>query len=107
MYEKHGLMSKITNQEVLRYLRSLPNKTHTEIAETALCRKLGLPPKKYHPKTDSGRKKDPDCRNGLPIKISDQRLVDHVVSQKKQYGILYRHTIESAILNVAQGKKNG
>ena len=106
MYEKHGLMSKITNKEVLEFLRSMPDKTHTEIAETALCRKLGLPPKTYKPKTEGGRRKDPDCRNGLPVKISDQRLVDHVVTQKRLYGILYRHTIESAILNMAQGGKH-
>jgi len=112
MYEKNGLMSKITNAEVLEYLRSIPDKTNVELVEDALCEKLGLPPKiKRHCDSSGvvkipGKKKIPDCRNGFPVKVSDQRLIDHIISQKRNYGILYRHTIESAIINMARRQKH-
>ncbi len=97
MYEKHGLMSKLTDEKVLAYLRSKSDESHTQIVESALCRKLGIPPKNYH--GGKGRKKSANCRKSLPVKVTSSDLIDHIISQKRLYGICYRHTIESAILN--------
>lgn len=104
MYEEHGLMSKITNPEVLAFLRSRPLESHTQIVETALYQKLGIPPKCYPQKT-KGHKKKPDCRNVVPVKITDPGLIEHVIAQKRAYGICYRHTIESAILSMMRSGK--
>lgn len=103
MYEKHGLMSKITNPEALEFLRSKPMESHTQIVETALCLKLGIPTEANPPKT--GHSKKADCRNAVPIKITNQGLIDHVISQKRNFGICYRHTIESALLGMKRAGK--
>lgn len=96
MYEQHGLMVKITNPAVLAYMRS-KDESHTQIAETALCSKLGIPPKNYSPKKQ-GKSKSRDCRRAVPVKISDIGLIEHIITQKRTCGISYRHTVESAVL---------
>jgi hypothetical protein len=99
MYEKHGLMAKLSNPMVLAYLRRDNDKTYTELVENALRKKLGKPTKQYPAKT-KGNAKIADCRNVVPVKISDQTLIDHIVAQKQLKGISHRYTIESAILKV-------
>ena len=99
MYEKHGLMSKLSNPMVLAYLRKNENRTHSDLIENALRKKLGKPEKQHPPKT-RGNKKETDCRNVIPVKVSDPELIDYIITQKQVHGISYRHTIESAILEI-------
>ena len=98
MYEKHGLMSKIRNPLVLAYLRS-NEESNTKLIENALWEKLGLSQKKEESKKYvRGRKKSPDCRNAVPVKVVDPALVDYLITQRKVLGISHRYTIENAIL---------
>ena len=97
MYEKHGLMSKLSNPLVLAYLRRHREASHTRLIEIALRKKLGLAPKEYGPEK-RGREKVSDCRNSLPVKVTDPQLIDHLITQRKVFGICHRHTIENAVL---------
>ena len=99
MYEKHGLMSKLSNPVVLSYLRRHHEASHTRLIEIALRKKLGLPQKEYGPE-NRGRVKVEDCRNVLPVKVVDRELVDHLIAQRRVYGISHRHTIENAVLEM-------
>ena len=99
MYEKNGLMSKLRDPMVLAYLRKNSTRTHSDLVESALRKKLGMPQKEHAPKT-RGNHKFIDCRNVVPVKVSDPVLIDHIVAQKQLKGISHRHTIESAILKV-------
>ena len=99
MYEKEGLMSKLSNPMVLAYLRRHNDRSNTDLIESALRKVLGLPPKEYAPRI-RGNNKMVDCRNVLPVKVSDPKLIDHLVAQKRLWGISHRHTIENAILKV-------
>lgn len=102
MYEKHGLMVRITNPDVLAYLRNNPNVSNKQLIETALREKIGLPPKTYHAQT---RKKAQSCENAMPVKIGDQELVDYIIFQHQRYGILQKHIVESAILEKMEREK--
>lgn len=104
MYEKSGLMVKITNKDVLTYLRNNPDVTNKELIEVALREKIGLPPKKYS--YHMTRKKIPDCANSFPVKIGDQDLIDYIVFQNKRYGILQKFIVESAVLEKMEREKN-
>ena len=99
MYEKHGLMSKLTNPTVLAYLREQKDKKNIELVENALRLKLGIPPKRYSARNHKINKKI-GCDNAMPVKVFDPDLVAHILNQKNRYGISYRFTIESAILNM-------
>ena len=59
MYEKHGLMSKISNPLVLAYLRRHHEASNTLLIENALRKKLGIPPVVCED-GKSGRRKDED-----------------------------------------------
>lgn len=104
MYEKNGLMSKLSNPMVLAYLRRNNDRTHTDLIESALRKQLGLPAKEYSPK-GKGNNKVVDCRNVLPVKVRDQDLIDYIIAQKQICGISHRHTIESAIMAVIAEEK--
>ena len=97
MYEKSGLMVRITNPKVLAYLRNNAEITNKQLIEEALREKVGLPPKNYDNLRPT-RKKIPDCLNGLPVKISDQDIIDFILFQNKRYGILQKFIVENAIL---------
>ena len=99
MYEKHGLMSKIGNPLVLAYLRKHLEASNTLLIENALRKKIGIP---IVPVGDgrTGRNKNVDCHNLTPVKVTDQTLIDHLITQRRVSGISYRHTIESAVLEV-------
>ena len=99
MYEKDGLMVKIRNPIVLAYLRRNNSRTHTDLCESALRKKLRMKPKVCAVKT-RGNDKISDCRNVLPVKVRDIALINHIVSQKQLCGVSHRHTLESAILAV-------
>ena len=99
MYEKNGLMIKISNPIVLAYLRRNNDRTHTDLCESALRKKLRMKPKEHAQKT-RGNHKTTDCRNVLPIKVRDIALINHIISQKQLCGVSHRHTVESAILAV-------
>lgn len=97
MYEKNGLMSKVRNPLVISYLRINSDRTNTDLVESALCKKLGIPAKT--PAVENrGNKKIPGNINCIPVKIRDRRLIDYIISQKQLLGISHRHTVESAIL---------
>lgn len=99
MYEKHGLMSKISNPLVLAYLRKHNEASNMLLIENALRKKLGIP--LVSPGRErSGRRKDEDCRNTIPVKVVDPRLVDHLITQRRVHGVSHRHTIESAVLEI-------
>ena len=96
MYEKYGLMSQISNPLVIGYLRNHVD-NNTLLVENALRRTLGLPIVENVP-----------SKTRMAVKVTDPRLVDYLVSQRKLHGISHRHTIESAILKliVEEGKGN-
>lgn len=97
MYEKYGLMVKITNPKVLAYLRKHKEQTNVSLIEKALRDMLNIP--YIREASTRGRKKAlPDNCNAMPVKISDQYLIDHVCRQKKEFGICQRHTVETAVL---------
>ena len=75
MYEREGLMSKLSNPMVLAYLRRHNDRSNTDLIESALRKVLGLPPKEYAPRI-RGNNKMVDCRNVLPVKVSDPKLID-------------------------------
>lgn len=104
MYEKHGLMVKITNPEVIAYLRNNPDTPNKQLIEAALREKIGIPPKVYQP--HHGRKKVPDCINVFPVKIKDRDLVEYILFQREKFGILQKHTVESAVLQKMEREKN-
>ena len=100
MYEKHGLMAKISNPLVIAYLRKHPESSTTLLIENALRKKLGVPLVPPGDRRGAGRGKSGDCRNDMPVKVTDQALVNHLITQRKVYGVSHRHTIESAVLAV-------
>lgn len=102
MYKEHGLMVRLTNPQVLEYLRENHDKTNLELVENALRNKLGIPPKSYRRK--QGSRKNIDCLNPTPVKVCDPDLIDHVTNQRHRYGISHRFTVEQAILNVMRSK---
>lgn len=104
MYEKHGLMSKISNPLVLSYLRN-QSESNTRIIERALRKKLGI---QIDPECceSRGRKKDVDSRNKIPVKVVDPMLVKYLISQRKIHGVSHRYTIENAILEMIAVEKN-
>lgn len=104
MYEKHGLMVKITNPDVISYLRLNPAKTNKYLIESALREMLGIPPQPAQKKL-RGRKAFPENANAIPVKIADQYLVDHICNQKKNFGICQRHTVETAVLRHIERQK--
>lgn len=108
MYEQ-GLMVKITNPEVLAFIRAdKADESNTRVVETALCRKLGIPPRSYGVYAKKlGKRKSTDCRRAVPVKISDPGLIEHVMMQKRVYGICHRHTVESAVLSMKESAAGG
>lgn len=99
MYEKFGLMVKVSNPDVIAYLRQHQEQSNTLLIENALREKLGIPPKVYSNALRGRKKNSPDCANRIPVKISDKDLIEHILRQKKNYGICQRHTVESAVLS--------
>lgn len=97
MYEKYGLMVKITNKEVINYLRNTRDCSQTSIIENALRKKLGVPLKEGRKRVVRDASENTNT-NALPVKINEIGLIEHIMSQKKNYGISYRHTVESAVL---------
>lgn len=106
MYEKYGLMVKITNPDVLAYLRQNTSIPNQQLVEDALREMLNLPIPRRKPRRRTYVKATLKNMNAAPVKISDQFLVDYLVNQKKCYGIMQRHTVETAILRVIERQKN-
>ena len=97
MYEKNGLMVKITNPAVLAHLRRHRNETNTSVIERALRDQLNIPP--APPKKHNGRPKTvPENDYPLPVKISDQHLIDYITGQRKNFGVYHAFTVEAAVL---------
>ena len=106
MYEKHGLMSKLTNPEVLAYLRRHRETSHTRLIEAALRKHLGLEPKKYGAE-HRGRHKVLACVNALPVKVRDPYLVNYLVTNRRENGVCHRHVLEKAILAMVGEEAQG
>lgn len=105
MYEKHGLMSKISNPVVLAYLRGNHGESHTRLIERALRKKLGIPVEEK--KTESkSRQKESYRSDTTPVKVLDPVLVDYLITQRKVHGVSHRYTIENAILEMIAGEQN-
>lgn len=97
---KQGLMVKIRNVDVIKYIRGIENKSVVEIVENALRKKVGLPEK-----TDyrlSVRSKNKANVNAFPVKISDRKLIEYLVMLRKNHGITHRFWVENAILETSQ-----
>lgn len=105
MYEKHGLMVKVTNPEVISYLRSNPEITNSSLIEAALRDMLCIPPIPLQQNKRKG-KSIPENVNDMPVKISDLDLIEYILGQKKKYGICQRHTVETAVLRYIERQKN-
>lgn len=104
MYEKHGLMSKISNPVVLAYLRGNHSESHTRLIERALRKKLGITMEEK--KTESKPRKRENYRsNSTPVKVLDPVLVDYLITQRKVHGASHRYTIENAILEMIAGEQ--
>jgi hypothetical protein len=98
VYEKHGLMVKITNPKVLAYLRKHEDQTNVSLIEQAFCDMLNIPEVYREPKPKGRKKATADNANAMPVKISNQFLIDYICNQKKTFGICQRHTVETALL---------
>jgi len=103
MYEKNGLMVKLTNPRCIEYIRGKGEETNSSIVESALLRKFGLPEKeKRSCASRQGRKKNPETITGsFPVKITDQRIIDSILTLRKN-GVIQRHTVESALLEMIE-----
>ncbi len=106
---KQGLMSVLRDRKVLKYLRENkePNAT---LVERALRKAFGLSPRKKSRtmRKRRGRGKKAECRNPLPVKISDPDLIGIVVSRRKREGISHRFQFERAVLDlIAASKEKG
>jgi hypothetical protein len=98
-------MVKVTNPAVLAYLRKHKNETNVSLIEDALRDMLGIPPVKDRKPARGNRKACPENVNAMPVKISDQYLVNHICNQKKNFGICQRHTVETAVLRYMEKNK--
>ena len=106
MYEKYGLMVKVTNPDVIQYLRSNPEETNKSLIEAALRDMLGIPPQPPQIRFKGKGKALPDNVNSIPVKISDQYLIDYICQQKQRFGVCQRHTVETAVLRYMERIKN-
>lgn len=97
------MMVKITNPLCISRLRE-SHLTNTEVVERALCKRMRIKPRLFREKTRGANKQvsNPNC---IPIKITDSRIRNYVMLQKRQKGICRRHTVESAMLDEMNGGK--
>lgn len=93
-----GLMSQLKNPVVIDYLRRNHQVSHTWLIENALRKKLGMEQRPYSQCNRGRTNPAEDRRKLLPIKVLDPQLVNHIITQRKVYGISHRYTIESAVL---------
>lgn len=98
------MMVVISNPACIRYLRTADSVTNTELVERAMCRRLGITPRRFN-RVTMGRHKAADCVNRLPVKITDDRLIQFISLQKTTCGACYRHTVENAMLEVLNRKR--
>ena len=106
MYEKHGLMVKLTNPAVLAHLRLHRNETNTSVVERALRDMLGIPP--VQKRTYNGKPKTvPENDYPLPVKISDQHLIDYITGQRKNFGVPHCFTVQTAVLRYIERHGEG
>ena len=102
MYEKNGLMVKLTNPRCIEYIRGRGEDTNSSIVEAALLRKFGFPEKEKKRTYASrrGRKKTPGVSTkAFPVKITDRRIIDEIL-RLREHGVIQRHTVESALLDM-------
>ena len=90
------MMLVISNPDCVRLLRTAAT-SNTEVVERAICRRIGITPRRYRAKT-MGRPKAAGSTTGVPVKITDERIVEFILCQKRTCGAPYRHTAESAML---------
>lgn len=98
------MMLVISNPECVRQLRTAAA-SNTEVVERAICRRIGITPRRYRAKTQ-GRPKTAGSTTGVPVKITDTRVVEFILLQKRTCGAPYRHTAESAMLACPHGCRN-
>lgn len=98
---------KLTNPVCLEYIRSFQGAVlNTEVVEKAMCLKLGLPPREYKRVGSRVQNADPNA-SSMMVWISDPRLCRYIALRKSRYGVLGRHTVESAILNAIERSREG
>ena len=101
MYEKHGLMIKVSDPVVLEYLRTRDGSC-TNLVEYALRKKIGW---SVNAIRWSKVKKHPDCRNTRPVKVCNKRLIDYIIDRKKNFGISHKFTLEDAVRSLVKAEK--
>ena len=99
------MMLVISNPECVRMLRTALA-SNTEVVERAIGRRIGIAPRRYRAKAQ-GRPKAVGRTTGVPVKITDARIVDFIIGQKRDCGAPYRYTAESAMLACYRGQKRG
>lgn len=95
------MMIVVSNPECVQRMRA-EHASNTEIVERALCRRLGIRPRRYRKKA-AGRPKATGLLHGIPVKITDRRIVEYLTMNKAIYGVSYRFSVENAML---KGGKN-
>lgn len=98
------MMLVISNPVCISFLRGAAA-SNTEVVERAICRRLGITPRVYRAKAQ-GRPKVQGGAERIPVKITDARIVEFILCQKRTCGAPYRHTAESALMEVVQQRKN-
>lgn len=99
------MMLVISNPECVRQLRTAAT-SNTEVVERAICRRIGIAPRRYRAKAQ-GRPKAAGRTTSVPVKITDLRVVEFILLQKRTCGAPYRYTAESAMLACQRGQKGG
>ena len=103
MYEKNGLMVKLRNEMVITYIRSIQDRSVTEIVENALRRRLGIPEKGGYNRVVK-RKKDRTNTKEFPVKVSDRYLIEYLTNLRRTHGVMNRYAVENAILDLISFK---
>ena len=98
------MMLVISNPACVRMLRTAAE-SNTEVVERAICRRIGITPRRYRGAA-MGRPKVADKTTCVPVKITDERIIEFILLQKRTSGAPYRHTAESAML-AQRGRKRG
>lgn len=97
------MMLVISNPECVRQLRTA-TASNTEVVERAICRRIGIAPRRYRARMQ-GRPKAAGNTTGVPVKITDMRVVEFILLQKRTCGAPYRYTAESAMLACPCGQR--
>lgn len=104
MYEKNGLMVKLTDPRCIEYVRRGAEPS-SRVVESALLRKLGLEARTKRVCRRRHKKKHANV-SSFPVKIMDERVINHILEQRSR-GVVHRYTVERALLDVIEKSEKG